>query len=107
MGSLARRLAESAWKLAGTRREVKARFYPRAGCATYARMSATRPAKTTWIPVTTMEEMPLLDDEELNELVGSLKEGEAEIAAGKFAVLEPRMFADEMLAIRDAARKAE
>lgn len=73
-------------------------------------MSATterRPAKTTWIPVTTMEEMPLLDEEKLAELVGSLEEGEAEIAAGNFTVLEPRMFVDEMRAIRDAARKPE
>jgi len=55
-------------------------------------MSATterRPAKTTWIPVTTMEEMPLLDEEKLAELVGSLEEGEAEIAAGNFTVLGP------------------
>jgi len=36
-----------------------------------------------------MEEMPLLDEEKLAELVGSLEEGEAEIAAGNFTVLGP------------------
>jgi len=62
-------------------------------------MSATRPAKTTWIPVTTMEEMPLLDDEELNELIASLKEAEAEVASGNCVEHDAATFVEEFLAL--------
>jgi hypothetical protein len=66
-----------------------------------------KPRATTWIPVTTMEEMPLLNEEERAELIASLKEAEAEIAAGNYVVLESSMFANDMLALRTMARPAK
>lgn len=44
---------------------------------------------TTLMPVVTMEEVPVLSDEERAELLQSLKDAQADIAAGRFAELEP------------------
>jgi hypothetical protein len=40
-------------------------------------------AKTTFVPVTTMEEVPVLSDAERDELIASLKQAEQDIADGK------------------------
>ena len=44
----------------------------------------TTPRKTTVMPVTTMEEVPVLSEEEKAELIASLKQAQAEIAAGDY-----------------------
>jgi hypothetical protein len=60
--------------------------------------------KTIMVPVTTMEEMPVISDAERDELIASLKEAEAEIAAGNFTIYNPDTFVDEMMAVYRAAK---
>ena len=55
--------------------------------------------RTTMVPVTTMEEIPVLSDRERAELTTSLKEAEARINAGKAVDYEPKTFKDRLLAI--------
>jgi hypothetical protein len=43
--------------------------------------------ETTFVPVVSMEEVPVLSEGERAELVASLKEGQAAIAAGAFTEL--------------------
>jgi hypothetical protein len=43
---------------------------------------------TTLMPVVTMEEVPVLSDEERAELLQSLKDAQADIAAGRFTELK-------------------
>jgi hypothetical protein len=47
------------------------------------------PRKTTFMPVTTMEEVPVLSDEEKAELLESLKQAQSEIAAGDYDEFKP------------------
>jgi hypothetical protein len=63
----------------------------------------TKPA-TIMVPVMTMEEVPILSEEERAELIASLKEAEAEIAAGKGVPFNPETFRDEMLTLYRAAK---
>jgi hypothetical protein len=55
--------------------------------------------RTTLAPVTTMEEIPVLDEGERAELVGSLEEAEADISAGKGAEFDPKSFKDRLVEI--------
>jgi hypothetical protein len=55
--------------------------------------------RTTMVPVTTMEEIPVLGDEERAELLASLKQAEAEIEAGKAMDYDPKKFKDRLLGI--------
>jgi hypothetical protein len=55
--------------------------------------------RTTMVPVTTMEEIPVLSDRERAELTTSLKEAEARIDAGKAVDYEPKTFKDRLIAI--------
>ena len=55
--------------------------------------------RTTTVPVTTMEEIPVLDDRERAELLASLEQAEAEIKAGKAIDYEPKTFKDRLLGI--------
>jgi hypothetical protein len=55
--------------------------------------------RTTMVPVTTMEEVPILGDKEKAKLLASLKQAEAEIAAGKAIDYDPRTFKDRLLGI--------
>lgn len=47
------------------------------------------PRKTTFMPVTTMEEVPVLSEPEKTELLESLKQARAEIAAGDYVEFKP------------------
>lgn len=47
------------------------------------------PRKTTFLPVTTMEEVPVLSDAEKTELIESLKQAQAEIVAGDYSEFKP------------------
>jgi hypothetical protein len=61
--------------------------------------------RTTMVPVTTMEEIPVLTDGERAELLASLKEAEAQIAAGNYSEYDPKEFrARFMRAYRGAKR---
>jgi hypothetical protein len=55
--------------------------------------------RTRLEPVTTMEEVPVLDDRERAELISSLQQAEAEIAAGKGVEFDPDAFRDRLLSI--------
>ena len=55
--------------------------------------------RTTTVPVTTMEEIPVLAEEERMALLTSLKEAEARIKAGKAVDYDPGTFKDRLLAI--------
>jgi hypothetical protein len=73
-------------------------------------MSTTTERKSrpmTMVPVTTMEEMPLPSEAERAEMIVTLQQAEAEIAAGKFIVHEPARFVDEMLGLRAQAKPAK
>ncbi|UPK03483.1 hypothetical protein [Bradyrhizobium sp. 170] len=55
--------------------------------------------RTTMVPVTTMEEIPVLSERERGEMTTSLKEAEARINAGKAVDYEPKAFKDRLIAI--------
>lgn len=55
--------------------------------------------RTTMVPVTTMEELPVLSDKERVALTDSLKKAEARIKAGKGIDYDPRTFKDRLINI--------
>jgi hypothetical protein len=55
--------------------------------------------QTTTVPVTTMEDVPVLTNEERTELLASLAQAESEIKTGKGADYDPRTFKDRLLRI--------
>lgn len=61
--------------------------------------------RTTLAPVTTMEEIPVLDEADRAELIGSLKQAEAEIGAGKGADFDAKKFRDRLVGIYRGKRR--
>jgi len=55
------------------------------------------------VPVTTMEEVPILSDEERADMIASLKAAEARIAAGQYVEHDPDTFVERLMSIRAAA----
>ena len=55
--------------------------------------------RTTSVPVTTMEEIPVLSERERADLVASLKEAEGRIKAGKAVDYDPKTFKKRLLDI--------
>ena len=55
--------------------------------------------RTTMVPVTTMEELPVLDDSEREGLLRTLKQAEGEVKAGKSTKYEPKRFKDRLVRI--------
>lgn len=55
--------------------------------------------RTTLVPVTTMEEIPVLSEDERRELLTSLKEAEARVKAGKAIDYDRRSFKDRLIGI--------
>ena len=55
------------------------------------------------VPVTTMEELPILSEEERAEMLASLKAAEARIAVGQCAEHDPDAFVDRLMKVRAAA----
>lgn len=55
--------------------------------------------RTTAVPVTTMEEVPVLSAGERQELLDSLRRAEAEIASGQGVEYELTRFRDRLLRI--------
>ena len=67
-------------------------------------MSAKAAAKdksrrTTMVPVTTMEEIPVLSDRERAELLRSLKAAEARVKAGKAVDYDPKTFKKRLVQV--------
>lgn len=66
--------------------------------------SATKPAKprrrrTTQVPVTTMEEIPILSTRERAELLNSLAKAQARVRAGKAVQYDPDTFKKRLIGI--------
>ena len=61
--------------------------------------------QTTMVPVTTMEEIPVLSETERAELLASLKEAEKRVAAGEAVEFDPKTFKDRLLGIYRAAKR--
>ena len=62
--------------------------------------------RTTMAPVTTMEELPVLDADEREAMLASLEEAEARIAAGEGIDYDPKAFADDLRARYHRRRRA-
>ena len=68
--------------------------------------SATGPKRrTTMVPVTTMEEIPVLDEHERAELLAQLKESQEQIKAGHYIVYDPKKFKERMMRIYRAKKR--
>jgi hypothetical protein len=70
-----------------------------------ASKTTTQDRRTTMVPVTTMEEIPVLSEQERAELTTSLKEAEARIKAGKGIDYDPKSFKDRLIALYRGARR--
>ena len=55
--------------------------------------------RTTMVPVTTMEEIPVLSERERAELTTALEAAEARVKAGKAVDYEPKTFRDRLIGI--------
>jgi len=55
--------------------------------------------RTTMVPVTTMEGIPVLSDAERDELLHSLKEAEARAKAGQTTDYDPKTFKDRLIGV--------
>ena len=55
------------------------------------------------VPVTTMEEVLLLSEEERTDMVASLKAAEARIAAGQYVEHDAETFVDRLMDVRASA----
>jgi uncharacterized protein (DUF58 family) len=62
--------------------------------------------RSTLIPVTTMEEVPVLTEQERAEMLAALKEAETRIDAGAYVVYDPATYKDRLMAIYREARAA-
>jgi hypothetical protein len=59
--------------------------------------------RTARVPVTTMEELPILSEEERAEMLASLKAAEARVAAGQCVEHDPDTFVDRLMKVRAGA----
>ena len=63
--------------------------------------------RTTMVPVTTMEEVPVLTPEERAALITSLEAAEARVKAGPFVEYDPTTLKDRLLDIHRKAKRAK
>lgn len=61
--------------------------------------------RTTMVPVTTMEEIPVLSDKERTELTTSLEEAETRVKAGKAIDYDQKTFKDRLIDIYRRAKR--
>ena len=61
--------------------------------------------RTTTVPVTTMEEIPVLSDQERTELTNSLQDAEDRVKAGKAIDYDPKTFKNRLIGIYRAAKR--
>ena len=67
--------------------------------------TAAKRRRTTMVPVTTMEELPVLSGEEREQLRASLEEAEGRVNAGQGVDYDPKTFKKRLTDIyRDAKR---
>lgn len=60
---------------------------------------SNRAPETTFVPVVTMEEVPVLGDEEREDLIVSLKDAESDISAGRATTFDRAGFIARFMAI--------
>jgi hypothetical protein len=61
--------------------------------------------RTTSVPVTTMEDIPVLSDKERADLLASLKDADARAKAGKAVDYDPKTFKKRLLDIYRGAKR--
>ena len=61
--------------------------------------------RTMFVPVMTMEEVPVLSDAEREEFLASLREAEADIAAGRSVRFDEHTFKERFIACYRAAKR--
>src|SRR5205807_7454792 len=61
--------------------------------------------RTTTVPVTTMEEVPVLSGQERAELTNSLQDAEDRVKAGKAIDYDPKTFKNRLIGIYRAAKR--
>ena len=59
------------------------------------------------VPITTMEEVPVLSPRERAALITSLEEAEARVKAGQFVEYDPKTFTKRLLDIHRKAKRAK
>jgi hypothetical protein len=62
--------------------------------------------RTTMVPVTTMEELPVLSDKERADLRASLEQAEERIEAGESIDYAPKTFKRRLLGIHQGVKRA-
>jgi hypothetical protein len=67
--------------------------------AQMANQTKTMGRRTTLVPVTTMEEIPVLSERERAELAAALGAAETRVKAGKAIDYEPKSFKDRLIGI--------
>ena len=67
--------------------------------ALMANQTKTMGRRTTMVPVTTMEEIPVLSERERAELAAALEAAETRVKAGKALDYEPKTFRDRLIGI--------
>jgi hypothetical protein len=63
--------------------------------------------RTTMVPVTTMEEVPLLSQKERAALISSLEEADARVKAGQGIEYDPSALKDRLLNIHRKAKRTK
>ena len=63
--------------------------------------------RTTMVPVTTMEEVPVLTPEERAALITSLEEAEARVKSGQFIEHDPATLKDRLLNIHRQGKRTQ
>ncbi len=61
--------------------------------------------RTTTVPVTTMEEIPVLSEKERAQLTTSFREAEARVRAGKAINYDPKTFKERLVGIYRGAKR--
>ncbi len=59
--------------------------------------------RTAMVPVTTMEEVLILSEEERADMVAVLKDADARVASGEFVEHDPDTFVDRLMEVRASA----
>jgi hypothetical protein len=67
------------------------------------RTTEKRARGTAMVPVTTMEEVVILSEEERAEMVAVLKDAEARVASGESIEHDPDTFVDHLMEVRASA----
>jgi hypothetical protein len=71
-----------------------------------SKAAANDKRRTTMVPVTTMEELPVLSDKERADLRASLEEAKGRIEAGQGIVYDPKTFKRRLLDIHRGVKQA-